>query len=57
MFFLWQVIVTAKFWFVSDLTGGSAMAEDQTSKYPPHNHHLFPMGIKRRPSNPGMWQR
>ena len=28
-----QVIVTAKFWFVSDLTGGAAMAEDQASKY------------------------
>ena len=30
---LLQVIVTAKFWFVSDLTGGAAMAEDQASKY------------------------
>merc|ERR1712130_552052 len=28
-----KVIVTAKFWFVSDLTGGAANAEDQASKY------------------------
>ena len=32
-FHLLQVIVTAKFWFVSDLTGGATVAEDQASKY------------------------
>ena len=30
---LLQVIVTAKFWFVSDLAGGATVAEDQASKY------------------------
>ena len=27
-----QAMVTAKFWFVSDLTGGAAKAEDQAEK-------------------------
>ena len=57
MFLLLQVIVTAKFWFVSDLTGGSAMAEDQASKYHLKDHHICLMDIKMIPSNPGMWQR
>ena len=32
-----QVIVTAKFWFVSDLAGGQANAEAQAAKY----HHYY----------------
>ena len=35
-----QVIVTAKFWFVSDLTGGQANAEAQAAKYH-HCHHNY----------------
>ena len=34
-----QVIVTAKFWFVSDLTGGQANAEAQAAKY--HHYHHY----------------
>ena len=36
-----QVIVTAKFWFVSDLTGGQANAEAQAAKYHHCHHHYY----------------
>ena len=35
------MIVTAKFWFVSDLTGGQANAEAQAAKYHHCHHHYY----------------
>ena len=46
----WQVTVTAKFWFVSDLDGGAAKAEELVSKYLPHQ-------VFEYSSNPGGFER
>ena len=40
-----QVIVTAKFWFVSDLAGGQANAEAQAAKYH-HYYQIIALSIK-----------
>ena len=39
------MIVTAKFWFVSDLTGGQANAEAQAAKYH-HYYQIIALSIK-----------